>query len=66
MDESLMIPPPEKLELINPDIIKENNIKLALPIIIKNYKTYFMTKEKLIGLQNIIKTYNEEHSHGNK
>jgi hypothetical protein len=54
-----MTRPPE-LELINKSVIAENNIKLALPVIIQNYKTYFATKEKLIGLQNIITTYNQE------
>lgn len=55
-----MIPPPNQLEKISNEVIKDNNIKLALPIIIQNYKTYFETREKLIGLQNIISTYNRE------
>ena len=59
VDEYLMTRPPE-LELISKSVIAENNIKLALPVIIQNYKAYFATKEKLIGLQNIITTYNQE------
>lgn len=58
-----MTRPPEKLETINQTIITQNNMKLVLPIIIQNYKTYFITKEKLVGLQNIITIYNKEINH---
>lgn len=59
-----MIAPPEQLQLISPDIIKKGDIDLVLPIITHNYKTYFITREKLIGLQNLIRAYNKEISNG--
>ncbi|MDD9174499.1 hypothetical protein PVK63_06390 [Aliivibrio sp. S2TY2] len=59
-----MIAPPEQLQLIEPDIIKKNNLDLALPIITNNYKTYFITREKIVGLQNLIRIYNKEISNG--
>ncbi|GEK13220.1 hypothetical protein AFI02nite_12560 [Aliivibrio fischeri] len=61
-----MIPPPEQLQAISKETIKRNDIDLILPIITHNYKTYFITREKLIGLQQTIRTYNKEISNENR
>lgn len=50
----LMIPPPETLEELDLNVIEQNDLRLALPTITQNYKTYYQTKEKLLGLQNYI------------
>lgn len=49
-----MLPPPQELEEIDIDTAKSNDLRLALPTISNNYKTYHLVKEQLIGLQHYV------------
>lgn len=66
VDTSLMIAPPVSLALISDEVMAQNRIDLALPVVTENYKTYFIIKTQLIGLQDLIKQFNQEQDHGKK
>lgn len=51
-----MIAPPETLEEIEPEVVQRNDLRLALPTIARNYKTYHLAKEQLKGLQDYVNT----------
>lgn len=66
VDASLMIAPPVSLALISDEVMAQNRIDLALPVVTENYKTYFTIKAQLIGLQELIQQFNQEQDHGKK
>lgn len=53
-DASLMIPPPQELAEIEAVVVERNDLRLALPTISNNYKTYHLIRERLIGLQQYV------------
>ena len=55
-----MVPAPLTLEPIDNDVIKTGNLDLALPVIERNYKTYFHVAEQLNGLQQQIIIQNKQ------
>ena len=55
-----MVPPPLKLEPIDSDVLDTGNLDLALPVIERNYKTYFHVAQQLNGLQQQIIIQNKQ------
>lgn len=55
-----MVPPPMQLEPIDNEVIEGGNLDLALPVIERNYKTYFHVAEQLNGLQQQITIQNKQ------
>ncbi len=51
---------PEKLHVIPEKVIEQNRLDLALPIVVSNYKQFYLQREQLIGLQNTIREFNNE------
>lgn len=51
---------PEKLHVIPEEVIEQNRLDLALPIVVSNYKQFYLQREQLIGLQNTIREFNNE------
>ena len=49
---------PEKLHVIPEKVIEQNRLDLALPIVVSNYKQFYLQREQLIGLQNTIREFN--------
>lgn len=60
VSQNLMIPPPSQLEQIDSDVVKTGNLDLALPVIERNYKTYYHVAEQLNGLQQQIQIQQEQ------
>lgn len=59
-----MIRPPQQLETLDPIVVQRNDLRLALPTIVRNYQSYYELKAQLIGLQNYVNTLiHEEQSH---
>ena len=57
-----MVPPPMQLEPIDNEVIEGGNLDLALPVIERNYQTYFHVAEQLNGLQQQIILQNKQDS----
>lgn len=64
--QASMVPPPMQLESIDNDVLETGNLDLALPVIERNYKTYFHVAEQLNGLQQQIIIQNKQDQSNDK
>lgn len=62
--QSSMTPASMELEQIDTDVLKSGNLDLALPVVERNYKTYFHVAQQLNGLQQQIIIQNKPNKQG--